>query len=253
LAPGTRVYITALPSVPLEASIDAAIGLRRAGLEPVPHVGARYIAGRGALDAFLGRLANDAGVTQALLIGGDVARPAGPFASSLDLLRTGALRKAGIRRLGLAAYPEAHPRIARDALEAALAAKIARARDDDISVYAVTQFCFAPEPIRGWLQRFAARHGDVPVHVGLPGPATVATLVRYGVACGIGASLGALRRSTGLGRLLAEADPDATIAALTCDAQAAACIAQLHFFTFGGVRRTTEWLRAFTSEAAAAH
>jgi methylenetetrahydrofolate reductase (NADPH) len=241
------VYITALHGTAPDAVVAAAARLRRAGLNPVPHLGARYIASAGALDDLLCRLTLEAGVSQVLLVGGDIAQAEGPFAASLDVLRSGLLVRHGILRVGLAGYPEAHPRIPAAMLDAALAAKIAAARGAGHAVHIVTQFCFAAGPIAAWLARFGARFPDVPVHVGLAGPASVATLLKYGLACGIGPSLRALSRNRGLIRL-AEADPLPIMAALAQDAAAVARIAQFHFFTFGGVRRTAEWLAARPDE-----
>jgi methylenetetrahydrofolate reductase (NADPH) len=184
-----------------------------------------------------------------LLIGGDVDRARGPFASSLDVLQSGALSRHGIRRIGLAAYPEPHPRIPAIVLEDALAAKIARARDAGIAVHVVTQFCFSPEPIRAWLDRFSQRFPDIPAHVGLAGPARIGTLLKYGLACGIGPSLRALRRTAELGKLATQTDAAPIVMALLQDRAARSRIAQFHFFTFGGVGRTAEWLRDLVAEA----
>ena len=43
---GTRVYVSAVPHRAAEESVDAAIRLRAAGLEPVPHVAVRNFASR---------------------------------------------------------------------------------------------------------------------------------------------------------------------------------------------------------------
>ncbi len=57
--PGTRVYISAVVNRPLTEAIDAAIQLRRAGLEPVPHIAVRNFAGAQDLETFLARLCGD--------------------------------------------------------------------------------------------------------------------------------------------------------------------------------------------------
>jgi len=84
-----------------------------------------------------------------------------------------------------------------------------------------------------------------PVKVGIAGPATVATLAKFAVRCGIGASLRALARGhTAFARILAEAGPDALIGALVAEEDPSSPIDGLHVFTFGGVRRTAEWIHA---------
>ena len=242
LPPRTSVYITALPGVGPADVIAAAGRLRQAGFNPVPHLGARYFASRRALDALLDGLAAAAQVSQALVIAGDRDRAEGPFASALDLLRCGALARHGIARVGLAGYPEGHPRIPAASLDAALSAKVAAAREAGMTAYLVTQFCFAAEPIRRWLERSAVHYPDVPRHVGLAGPAGAATLIRYGLACGIGPSLRTLRRNAGFRQLLGDTTPLPILRELVRDPAARARIAQVHFFPFGGIGRTARWI-----------
>jgi hypothetical protein len=45
-------------------------------------------------------------------------------------------------------------------------------------------------------------------------------------------------------RILGEASPDRLVDALVAGEDAAAPIDSLHIFTFGGLRRTSEWLYA---------
>jgi methylenetetrahydrofolate reductase (NADPH) len=243
LAPKTSVYITALPSDQPEALVAAAARLHRAGLNPVPHLGARYFAGDRELEETLRRLAGEAAVNQVLVIAGDTDRARGPFSSSLELLQAGVWERVGIRRVGISAYPEGHPRIFIDVLQQALAAKIGWLRNAGLSPYVVTQFCFAPDPIRTWLSSFSSQFPDVPVHVGLAGPASVSTLLKYGLSCGVGTSLRALRRNINVGRLLSDATPLGILHAIARDPSLGERIAQFHFFTFGGIKRTAQWLR----------
>ena len=103
LPAGSRVYITALPGDSANAVLATALRVHQMGLTPVPHLGARYVTEPRTFENLLRSLVRDAGVDQALVIGGDVARPRGPYASSLDLLRSGVFAQSGIRRIGLAA------------------------------------------------------------------------------------------------------------------------------------------------------
>lgn len=241
LASGTHVYVTALPGDAPGAALEAARRLRRAGLEPVPHLGARYVTNSAELDERLRSLVAEAGVRQVLAIGGDIDRPRGPFASSRDMIATGLFEKHGIARVGLAAYPEGHSRIPASELAAALAAKIAMLKARGVAPYIVTQFCFDAAPIEAYLARLAADFPDVPVHIGLAGPAKVSTLLKYATACGVGASLRALSRRLSLGKLLTEAGPEPVITALARNTDVSRRIARLHFFTFGGIARTALW------------
>ena len=62
-APGTDVTITFLPGDNYRNNVDTAAALRRAGFNPVPHIAAREMASREALDDFLARLRGEADVS----------------------------------------------------------------------------------------------------------------------------------------------------------------------------------------------
>src|SRR6202140_2615521 len=138
---GTRVYVSAVPHRPAEESVTAAIRLRAAGLEPVPHVAVRNFASAEALDDFLARLNGEAEVGRVLVIAGDCAEY-GRFRCAADAIDSGLFRRRGIRALGIAGYPEGHPKIGNDALFNALAEKIAAAEATGLVVEIVTQLCF---------------------------------------------------------------------------------------------------------------
>src|SRR5215470_11183351 len=77
---GTRVYISAVPTRPMQEVLDSAIRLRAAGFSPVPHVAARTFATTAALDEFLAQLTK-ANVERLLIIAGDRDRPVGDLRS----------------------------------------------------------------------------------------------------------------------------------------------------------------------------
>ncbi|HYC15078.1 MAG TPA: methylenetetrahydrofolate reductase, partial [Stellaceae bacterium] len=160
---GSDVYVNHLAGESYHEVIAVAARLARTGFNPVPHLGARNFTGFTQLRDCIERLAGEAGVRQVLAIAGDVARPAGPYASSLDLLATGLLQRNGILRVGIAGYPEQHARIGNDALSEALRAKVALARENGIELYLVTQFCFEAGPILAWIARLRASGIGLPV------------------------------------------------------------------------------------------
>jgi methylenetetrahydrofolate reductase (NADPH) len=241
LDPGTAVYISMPPGQSYHGNVALATRLRRAGFRPVPHVAARRIASREALDEYLARAAGEASVDSVLVIGGDSDRASGPFESSLALLETGLLERHGIVHVGVAGYPEGHPRIAASALEAALVAKKGLARGAGIDLQVVTQFCFESEPVLAWAAKMKG-HG-LPVRAGLSGPASLPRLLRFATLCGIGNSVRALKaRPQAITRLLVEAGPEAVVRDIA--RSGAAPIAGVHFFCFGGLMRTARWLRA---------
>jgi methylenetetrahydrofolate reductase (NADPH) len=218
---------------------------RRNGLEPVPHLAARRIVSETALRDFLSRARNTADVRRVLVVAGDV-EPQGPFTDALTLIRSGLLRQFGITEIGVAGYPEGHPKIAADRLAAALRDKIAEAEKSGLNLHIVSQFSFAPQEIVAWLKALRAQGIMLPVKVGMAGPTKITALLRYARRCGVGASLTGLMSGAAIG-LLGNLGPDKII-----DALYAADLAdvQAHYFSFGGVIDTARYAVAKSKEAA---
>jgi methylenetetrahydrofolate reductase (NADPH) len=238
---GTRMYLSAVPNRAAEESVSAAIQVRAAGLEPVPHVAVRNFASEAALDSFLTRLNSEAGVESVLVIAGDRAE-SGPYRSALDVIASGALQRRGIRNIGIAGYPEGHPRIGNDELARALTDKIAAAEAAGLAVEIVTQFCFSARAILNFIASLRALGFEHRVRVGLVGPTNLTSLMRYASRCGVRASAQGLARRAGLMRqVFAMATPDDLVRTL---ADAAAANVVPHFFSFGGVPATGRWASA---------
>ena len=250
-AAGTDVTITFLPGDNYRHNIETAAALRRAGFNPVPHIAAREIASREALDDFLGRARGEADVGRVLLIAGDVVAAKGPFKSSRDVAASGLLTAHGIGRVSIAGHPEGHPYLDEAGTVRLLQAWREWSRQTDIRVDIVTQFCFESAAILGWLGQLHAGGIDLPVIVGLAGPATPATLTKFALRCGIGNSMRALRGQIGrYGRLLTDAGPDDVMRGLqAATGLATASIAGFHIFPFGGLRKAGNWLRGYPQEA----
>lgn len=244
LDPETEIFISQPMGQPYHGAVAMAARVRRAGFRPVPHVTARALASVSALEDYLARASGEAGVEHVLVVGGDRDRPAGPFDSSLSVLCTGALQRHGIRKLSVGGYPEGHPAIGAKALRDALRAKRELARENGLGLQVVTQFAFDAAPIVAWA-RSAAGPG-IPVRVGLAGPASITTLLKYAARCGIGNSVRVLKsRSDSIIRLITEAGPEGVIRDLARAAAAGeARFAGVHLFTFGGLLRSARWLRA---------
>jgi len=249
-AAGTDVTITFLPGDNYRHNVETAAALRRAGFNPVPHIAAREIASREALDDFLGRARREAGVTRVILIAGDVVAAKGPFKSSHDVVASGLIEAHGIARLSVAGHPEGHPYLSAGATFKALEAWQDWGRQANIRVDVVTQFCFESAPILKWLGELAARGIGLPVIVGLAGPATPATLMKFALRCGIGNSMRSLRGQIGrYGRLLTDAGPDDVVRGLQAAPNAVtADIAGFQLFPFGGLRKSAHWLRGYPQE-----
>jgi len=245
LPAGTKVYVNHLPRHTLNDTLTALEAAHRAGLEPVPHVAARRIASRAQFEAFARRAVDEFGVRKVLLIGGDDPEPAGPFRDSVALLASGVLAECGVREVGLAGYPEGHAHIAHAALEKALKDKLLLAAGQGMGAYVVTQFSFAPARVIEYCAELARFAPSVSVYVGMAGPADAATLLRYAQRCGVSASLRALRaQGMGLVRLVTHTDPGEQLVALArhCLSRRSCNVVGVHLFSFGGARRTAEWM-----------
>ena len=249
LDPATEVFLPWIPGANPMDMVGPATRLRRADLIPVPHVGARHLASAAQLQQLALRLAYEAGVDRVLMIGGDRATPLGPYDCSLAVMQTEMFQKAGILRMAIAGFPEGNPNISDSALVEALAAKVSFSRATGLQLSIVTQFCFKAEPIVEWQMGLRARGMHLPVRVGLAGPAGLITLTRYAVRCGIGNSLHVLAEHPSFTKLLIEKGPEPIIrdlarASSAGPAQLLPGIAGLHFFVFGGFRKTVDWINA---------
>ena len=113
--------------------------------------------------------------------------------------------------------------------------------------YAVTQICFDPVKILGWLAEARGRGMELPVYVGVPGVVDRKKLLRISLKIGLGDSVRFLKKQTGLaGRLLRPRgySPDALIEGLSpYVGDPGYGIRGFHINTFNHVGETEEWRR----------
>jgi methylenetetrahydrofolate reductase (NADH) len=245
LPAGTPVYVNHLPRHSLAASLASLIAVREAGLEPVPHVAARRILNRAEVDSFLGQAVSKAGVRKVLLIGGDEPAPLGPYPDAGTVLREGILPACGVREVGIASHPEGNPRIPLAILERAFDEKLAIASAQGLGAYVVTQFSFSPARILEHCTSLARRAPGVPVYVGLAGPTSAGTLLRFAQRCGVSASLRALRdQGMAAVNLVTHTDPGDQLAALAryCVSHPGGSVVGVHVFSFGGAATAAAWM-----------
>jgi methylenetetrahydrofolate reductase (NADPH) len=247
LPKGTRVYIAHIEGTPIEEMVATAKRLRLEGYEPMPHFPARIIPDTATLNDWVTRYKGEAGVRQALLLGGGVNTPAGEFDSSMQLIETGAFN--GFARLHVAGHPEGNRDIDPDGSDRAVMEalrwkqKFADRTDADMAI--VTQFCFEPDPVIAWVNRLAAEGITLPVHIGIAGPAKLQTMLKFAIACGVGPSLRVLqRRAKDVTKLLLPFEPDEMIAALAAHkaANPGFGIEAVHFFPLGGIKTNAAWV-----------
>jgi methylenetetrahydrofolate reductase (NADPH) len=244
---GERVYLPDLGSTDSAAFAAAARRLRDLGYEPVPHIAARRLTTKASLEKRLALLADDAGVSDVLVIGGGRPRPAGDFDSSLAVLATGLLDRYRIQDIGVAGHPEGNPDFPEDVAIAALRLKQAFGERSGARVRVVTQFGFDPQRAIEWATALS-RHGiDLPVHVGVAGPAKLTTLLKYAATCGVGSSIDFLKkRAFSIAALATNQSPETVVGPIEHHwrSYADSAIKQIHVFPFGGIEKAAEWLRA---------
>lgn len=247
--PGTRVFVALIDAADRAGQIDAVVALRNAGFNPVPHIPARFIIDEDdlkmRLDAFCGRAA----VTDTLVLGGGAPTPIGKFDASLQLLETGLFAGRGLKRIGMAGHPEGNPDITKKHGEAmllqALKEKSEWIKANGFEGFIATQFLFEAGPLALWAKGLHDAGINLPIHPGVPGPATIKTLVKYAAMCGVGNSARFIRKQAlNVTRLLSVSAPDEFVdqlATLHFD-KTELGIAGPHLYPFGGFDKLNAWL-----------
>lgn len=244
---GTRVYVADLGIDSDETLVAAARRVTDLGYVAVPHFAARRLRAKAALEDRIRASTQEAGVHDILVIGGGLAKPAGDFGSTMDVLESGFLDRYGIGDVGIAGHPEGSPDFGeREAIEA-LKLKQAFGKRTGARVRVVTQFGFNGETFARWAEGLRGFGIDLPVHLGVAGPAKVTTLLKYAAACGVGNSLGFFRRRAGsIATLATTHSPEDVVGPIEQHMLAApdSPISQIHVFPFGGPLQATRWLVA---------
>ena len=244
---GTRIYIAHIEGTPIAEMVATAARLARDGYSVMPHFPARIIPDRATLADWIARYRGEAGVTQALLLGGGVNTPAGEFDASMQLIETGLFD--GFTHLHVAGHPEGNRDIDKDGGDRivlqALKWKQEFADRSDAQMAITTQFCFEAEPVIAWADRLAAEGIRLPIHIGIAGPAKLQTLIKFAIACGVGPSLRVLqKRAMDVTKLLLPYEPTDVLAALAAHKakHPGFGIEQVHFFPLGGIKTNAVWV-----------
>ena len=248
LAAGCKVFIALIDPADVPGQIEAARQLKASGFAPVPHVPARFVRDAADLKARIGALAQ-AGASEMLVLGGGAPQPIGIYDAAIQLLATGVFQAHGVTRIGIAGHPEGNPDITRihgeDKLLQALLEKQAYLRAHGFDGFIATQFLFEAEPVALWAGKLRAAGIGLPIHVGVPGPATIKTLVKFAAMCGVGNSARFIRKQAmNITRLLSVNTPDEFVAALSrlhCTRPELG-IAGPHMYPFGGFDKLFDWL-----------
>ncbi len=249
LPSGTRVYIAHIAGTPFEDMLATARRLTEEGFPVMPHLPARIIPDVVTLETWVRRYREEAGVTQALLLGGGLTQPEGTLESAIQLLETGLFDRYGFQHLHVAGHPEGNRDIDADGTTAQVDASLLWKQDfsarTDAQMAIVTQFAFDAAAVTSWAERIANLGVRLPIHVGIAGPAKLQTLIQFALSCGVGPSLKVLqKRAIDVTRLLTPYEPTDVVSGL---AQYKArnpqsLISQVHVFPLGGIRTAADWM-----------
>ncbi|WP_343561493.1 methylenetetrahydrofolate reductase [Kiloniella sp. b19] len=244
LRPGCKIAVTFLPGSDFADTIATAKRLKEEGFDPMPHFAARSIPSLSFFEDNLKRLQDEVGVDHVVALGGAVDNPVGDFSDSMQLLETGLFDKHGIKTIGVAGHPEGSPDISDEGLKQALTWKNSFAEKTDAYVYIATQFCFEAEPVIAWDKRINAEGNTLPIHIGVPGLATIKTLIAHAKACGVGPSMRVLtRQAKNIAKLMTVNAPDQLVMDLANYAATDPnCgIKKVHMYPLGGMKKSAQW------------
>ena len=249
IRPGTQIAVTFLPGEEMEQRVEAAVLVRELGFEPIVHLSARRFTSEAELDQYLGDITTRAGVKRVFLIAGDPPEPEGPFEDSLQIIETGLLEKHGIIIVGIGGHPEGHPNVSKADLWVWMEKKIAALRARNITPLVVTQFAFDDDAIIAWIKEMRERGIDVPVRLGVPGPAGIKRLLGFAKRCGVGASASVMKKyGISLTNLLGSAGPDKLVSSLEKGLTPELGRVRLHLYPFGALTPSANWINEYAAK-----
>ena len=246
----TLIYIAHIEGTPIDDMVQTAKKITDQGFSAMPHFPARIIKNKNVLGEWITRYQSEAGVENALLIAGGSNKPYGEYDSSIDLIESELFDKANFKRLHIAGHPEGSKDIDPDGssknVDEALSWKNQFSNRTDASMAITTQFCFDSNSVIDWANSIKSSGIDLPIHIGIAGPAKLQTLLRYSIECGVGASIGIIqKRAKDLTKLLLPYKPTEILKELAeyKISNPDFNIEKVHFFPLGGVKMVSDFLK----------
>ncbi len=231
------VTITVSPTRGPDPTLELAARVRERGHRVVPHLSARTFTGRDHVERALEQLDRLA-VDEVFVIAGDTAEPHGPYEGAVELLEVFDDLGHRFREIGVAGYPEPHPKISDESVHQALKRKLAHA------TYLTSQICYEADTIRSWIGGLRERGIDLPIRIGIPGVVDSKRLMRISMRVGLGDSIRFLRKQSRVAAKLASGyRPDRLMAELDELLGDEDGVVGCHIFTFNEVERTEAWRR----------
>jgi methylenetetrahydrofolate reductase (NADPH) len=246
IRPDTQIAVTFLPGEEIEQRVQAAVLVRELGFEPIVHLSARRLHSEEQLDSYLRDITTKAGVKRVFIIAGDPPEAEGPYENSLQIIESGLLEKHGIEIVGVGGHPEGHPNNTKDELWDWMERKLAAVRVQGMVPLVVTQFAFDDDAIVEWIAEMRTRGIDVPVRLGVPGPAGIKRLLGFAKRCGVGASASVMKKyGVSITNLLGNAGPDKLVSSLENGLTEKHGRVRLHFYPFGALKASSEWINSY--------
>ena len=228
-----EIYITMIPGGNWNDTVNIAQKVQNNGKQAIPHIAARSLKGIEELEKCLAGL-NESKIQKVLLIGGGQNKPDGNFSCVMDMLKTGLFTKYGINEIDYAGHPEGNPDDPFS--ETNLVGKLNWSKEQSIQSRIITQWCFDTDTANRWINDLREKGIRNPIHIGIPGPSTLKTLMRFAKVCGVKASTSVLRKQgLNLSKLMFVNKPDNIVSQLQG-------YDQLHLYPFGGIEKSSEWL-----------
>tara|TARA_B110000003_G_scaffold234638_1_gene238443 strand:+ start:646 stop:1548 length:903 start_codon:yes stop_codon:yes gene_type:complete len=254
LPQNTRVYIAHIEGVPINEMVETAKRISKEGFNVMPHFPARIIKDKNTLEDWIKRYQDEAGIEQALLLAGGVTKPHGDFESSMQLVETELFEKFNFKHLHFAGHPEGNKDIDYDGssknVDEALSWKQKFKERTDINLALTTQFCFEADPVIDWADSLKSNGINIPIHIGVAGPAKLQTLIKFSIACGVGPSLRVLqKRAKDVKKLLLPFEPNDFLETLAEHKKENPSfnITNVHFFPLGGINVNASWVKNATN------
>ena len=247
---GTLVYVAHIEGTPIDEMVETAKKINDQGFCAMPHFPARIIKDKNVLEDWISRYKNEANVSNALLIAGGANKPYGEYDSSIQLIESELFDKADFNNLHIAGHPEGSMDIDPDGsttnVDQALSWKNEFSKRTDANMAITTQFSFDANSVISWANNIKEAGIDIPVHIGIAGPAKLQTLLRYSIECGVGASIKIIqKRAKDLTKLLLPYKPTNIITELaTYKANNPSFnIEKVHFFPLGGIKQVSDFVK----------
>ena len=251
LPKGTLIYVAHIEGTPIDDMVNTAKKITDQGFSPMPHFPARIIKDKNILQDWISRYQNEANVKNALLIAGGANKPYGEYDSSIQLIESELFDKANFKSLHIAGHPEGSKDIDPDGstknVDEALSWKNEFSKRTDASMAITTQFSFDSKTVIDWANGVKKAGIDIPIHIGIAGPAKLQTLLRYSIECGVGASVKIIqKRAKDLTKLLLPYKPTTIISELADykSNNPDFNIEKVHFYPLGGITQVSDFVKS---------